>query len=131
MSQQTLSGRSANARKPWAMVEIAGAADEKLQTELIRAAYRLSRTGLVALALRGVTRQTVDRALDPVVDVRNEPGMGVVYVDADERSEDVRAFAAHASVVIACTESFRNQLLGYGIKAVRALDDTRGLLALT
>jgi hypothetical protein len=112
-------------------VEIALGSDERERTELIQASYRLSRAGLVALALRGVTPQAVDRALDPVVDVRNDSRMGVVYLDADSRSEDVRSVAAHASLVVACTDAFRAELLRYGIEAERAEDGIRALFALS
>jgi hypothetical protein len=115
--------------RPWAIVEIAGASDERKRTELIRAAYRSSRSGLVALALRGVTRQLVDRALDPVVDVRTDRMPGVVYLDADASPHDLLIAARHASVVVASTEGFRVELAQRGINALDAEDGARVLLS--
>jgi hypothetical protein len=114
---------------PWAIVEIARGSDEGELTELIRAAYRSSRSGLVALALRGVTREIADRALDPIVDTLSDDARGVVYMDADETREDVYTAASHASVVVASTEDFRIELLKRGISAVGVEDVARGLLA--
>jgi hypothetical protein len=114
---------------PWAIVEIARGSDERELTELIRAAYRSSRSGLVALALRGVTREIADRALDPIVDTLSDDARGVVYMDADETREDVYTAASHASVVVASTEDFRIELLKRGISAVGVEDVARGLLA--
>ena len=108
--------------RPWAVVEIASGSDEDQRTELIRAAYRSSTSGLVALALRGVTRQVADRALDSVVDARRDHSRGVVYLDADDRLDDLVAVASQATVVIACTENFRAELLKHGIKAVGVED---------
>jgi hypothetical protein len=114
---------------PWAIVEIARGSDERELTELIRAAYRSSRSGLVALALRGVTREIADRALDPIVDTLSDDARGVVYMDADETREDVYTAASHASVVVASTEDFRIELLKRGISVVGVEDVARGLLA--
>jgi hypothetical protein len=115
--------------KPWAIVEIAGESDEDQRTQLIRAAYSSSRSGLVALALRGVTRQLVDRALDPVVDLRHDRSRGVVYIDADDARQDLMSAASHASVVIASTEAFRAELIREGIEAFGVEDGARMLLA--
>ncbi|HEY0810611.1 MAG TPA: hypothetical protein VGD49_10645 [Longimicrobiales bacterium] len=114
--------------RPWAIVEISVGSDEGKRTELIRAAYRSSRSGLVALALRGVTRQLVDRALDPVVDARKDLIRGVVYVDADESTEDLLIAATHASVVVASTDRFRDALAQQGIQAFGVEDGARALL---
>lgn len=110
------------------MVEIADGSDERERTELIRAAYRSSRSGLVALVLRGVTRQIADRALDPVVDTRSDHGCSVIYLDADQPDGDLMSAAGHASVVVASTEEFRIELLKHGIQAVSVEDVTRVLL---
>ena len=113
---------------PWAVVEIADESDERERTELIRAAYRSSRSGLVALALRGVTRQVADRALDSVVDARSDQSRGVVYMDAHETRELVAA-ASRASIVVAITEGFRVELLKHGITPIGVEDIARVLLA--
>lgn len=115
--------------RPWAIVEITNGAGERERTELIRAAYRSSRSGVVALALRGITRQSVDRALDAVVDMRQDRVRGVVYFDAEQTGEDLLAAASHAAVVIAATEDFRAELLRYGIEAIGVEDGARALLA--
>jgi hypothetical protein len=114
---------------PWAVVEIAGGSDEAERTELIRAAYRSSRSGLVALALRGVTRQVADRALDSVVDARSDQSRGIVYMDADETREELVAAAGRASIVVASTEGFRAELLKHGITPIGVEDIARVLLA--
>jgi len=88
---------------------------EGKRTATIQAAYHLSRCGVVALALRGVSRESVDRALDPVVDVRKDPHMGVVYFDADQPNEDMLSVVGRASVVIASSEAFRAELVSHGI----------------
>jgi hypothetical protein len=116
---------AAPSTRPWAIVEIADGSDESERTELIRAAYRSSRWGLVALALRGVTREVADRALDLVVDARSDQSRGVVYMDADDTRADLMAAASHASIVVASTEGFRVELLKHGIKAVGVEDIAR------
>ncbi len=115
--------------KPWAVVEIARDSDDGTRTDLIRAAYRSSRSGLVALALSGVTRQSVDRVLDPVVDPRQDRIRGVVYVDAEEAGEDLLNAATHATVVVASTDRFRDALLDRGIHALGPEDGARVLLS--
>lgn len=112
-------------KRPWAIVEIASGSNERERTELIRAAYRSSRSGLVALALRGVTRQLVDRALDAVVDARRDRIRGVIYVDADQSTEDLLIAARHASVVVASTERFRVELAELGVRALGVEDGAR------
>lgn len=119
---------SSTPMRPWAVVEIADGSDEGTRTELIRAAYRSSRSGVVALALRGVTRQVADLALDPVVDCRNDLLRGVIYMDATETKEDLFSAAARASVVIACTDDFRRELHDRGIPVLELGDATRALL---
>jgi hypothetical protein len=107
--------RASSLGRPWAVVEITSGTGERERTELIRAAYRSSNSGVVALALRGITRQIVDRALDSIVDIRRDRVRGVVYIDADRSQEDVLTAASRAEVVVAETEEFRAQLLSRGI----------------
>ena len=114
--------------RPWAIVEITSGSDERERTELIRAAYRSSRSGLVALALRGVPTNIVDRALDAVVDMKRDAVRGVVYIDA-EATADVFSAARYASVVIAATDDFRTELKRQGIAALGLEDGARALLA--
>jgi hypothetical protein len=121
VSLLTPSVRPASLRgsRPWVIVEISSESTEEVRNELIQAAYHLSRGGLVALALRGVSRQCVDRALDPVVNVREDPRHAVVYLTADDQDEDLMVAALHASLVIACSEAFRSELIRCGVEAGR------------
>ena len=112
--------------RPWAVVEITDESDERTRTDLIRAAYRSSRSGVVALALRGVTRQDADLALNPIVDARDGLACGVVYMDM-HTGEDLFAAAASAAFVVACTEDFRRELHERGIRALEPGDMTRVL----
>lgn len=105
--------------RPWAIVEIADGVDPAERAELIRAAYRSSRSGLVALALRGVSARSVDSVLDGTVDARDREVCGVVYLDGEDR-QAVMAAAARASVVVAVTERFRHELNDCGIAALDA-----------
>ena len=114
--------------RPWAVVEIASGSDERERTELIRAAYKSSRSGVVALALRGVTRETADRALDPVVDTKGNQEQGVIYMDADHAREELLFALSNATVVVASTEGFRSELLKHGIQSVGVADVPRVLL---
>jgi hypothetical protein len=106
---------------PWAVVEIASDADPGDRSGLIHAAYRSSRSGVVGLALHGVTRETVDRVLDTVVEARDVGLKGVVYLDAEDEPA-MLAVASHAAVVIASTEGFRSQVGEWGIAAMGLRD---------
>jgi hypothetical protein len=114
------------AGKPWALIEIGCETEEAERMVLIRAAYRSSRAGIVALALRGVTAQSVDRVLDGVVDAREGAVKGVVYLNGnDERA--LFSAAADAAVVVASTERFRRALAAHGIVAVDSKESARVL----
>jgi hypothetical protein len=114
--------------RPWALIEITAGSDERKRTELIRAAYRSSRSGVVALALRGVATQVVDRALDSIVDIRRDRVKGVVYIDGECSQQELLAAAMKAEVVIAETEGFRAELLAHGIASVGSENGARFLL---
>ena len=107
---------------PWAIVEIAGEFDPAERRGLIEAAYRSSRSGLVGLALRGVSRQAVDRVLDDVVDMRNAE-LGVIYIDGEDESA-LLDLAARAQLVIAATARFHAQLGERGIVALGVREGT-------
>ena len=101
---------------PWAVVEVAADETRERSAELIRAAYRASRSGVVVVALRGITSDAADRLLDDIVDPTDPTFQGVLYLDAaDERA--LLAAGAHAGVVIAVTDTFRRQLDGAGLAA--------------
>lgn len=115
-----------SAGRPWAVVEIGCDTDETARSALIRAAYRSSRSGLVALALRGVTTQSVDRVLDQIVDANDHELKGVVYLNGDDAPALLSA-AAMAEIVIASTDGFRTELGARGIIAAGP-DETAGIL---
>ena len=114
--------------RPWAIVEITSESDECERTELIRAAYNSSRSGVVALVLRGITSQSVDRVLDAVVDARKGV-RGVVYVRSEKETTDVVKAAGDATLVVATTDSFRSELLRHGIDAIAREDAVQRLFA--
>jgi hypothetical protein len=64
-----------------ALVEVSADALGGAPVDLVRAAYRASREGRMALLLDGVTTAQVDRALDPLVPVLRGVS-GVVYCTA-------------------------------------------------
>jgi hypothetical protein len=64
-----------------ALIEVRADALGRAPIDLVRAAYRASREGRMALLLDGVTTAEVDRALDPVVPVLTGVS-GVVYCTA-------------------------------------------------
>lgn len=113
---------------PWAIIEICSD-DSPEDCRLIVAGYRASRSGVVALALRGVSAASVDRVLDDVIDPRDLSLQGVIYLDGNDRRA-VAPAVAHAGVVIAATDDFRHQVEELGVSA---LDFEQGsiLLALT
>jgi hypothetical protein len=100
--------------QPWALVEVAPDAAGQLRDAVIRAAYFLSRQGLVALALGEVSRARVDAVLDQVVASRPGGVHGVIYMEADDH-ERVCDAAGHASLVVATTAAFRRRLALAGI----------------
>jgi hypothetical protein len=105
------------AGRPWALVEIGPETDEVERRALIQAAYRSSRSGVVALAVHGVSMQSVDRILDGLVDARDREVKGVVYLNGNDELT-LYAAAANASVVVASSERFRTGLAERGIPAV-------------
>jgi hypothetical protein len=68
-------------------VEISDTLDAGLQERLLAAAYRASRTRRVGLVLRGLSREQIDRRLDPIVEREGTGFRGVRYLEV----EDVRA----------------------------------------
>jgi hypothetical protein len=114
--------------RPWAIVEITSESDEGERTELIRAAYNSSRSGVVALVLRGITSQSVDRVLDAVVDAK-QGVRGVVYVRSEKETSDVVKAAGDNTLVVATTDSFRSELLRHGIDVSVCEDAVERLFA--
>jgi len=101
-----------------AVVEISGEMDARAQARLIASAYRWSRSGLVMLALRNVSRQAVDRLLNPVVAEVGLDVHGIQYLDAADAAEVLR-YVAPGTLVVAGTEAFRARLLACGVPVVR------------
>lgn len=93
-----------------AVLEIAPEPSGALPTGLLAAAYRASSVGYVILVLRGVSPQSVDRVLDPLVaSSRNWRLNGVVYVDACDE-QFVCSAAKRARIVVAWSDELRAQL---------------------
>jgi len=113
--------------RPWAVIEVTLGPDERDCTELIRAAYRSSGSGVVVLVLRDVSRQLADRVLDPMVHDRRRHLQGVLYADLEMGSKELLAAAADASVVVASTESFKTELRSHGIEPLDVRDAFRVL----
>lgn len=102
-----------------AVVEITSELDAETQMRLLTAAYVASRSGVAILMLKGVSRESVDRQLDPVVRSVGLNVQGVVYMD--EESPPGAALAA-ATVIVAATDHFRARLLADGMSYLNAYD---------
>ena len=72
------------------LVEISSDLDRDLQARLLAGAYRASHGRRVALVLRGVDRDAVDRLLDPVVRRVGTGVAGVRYLEPDEACAEIR-----------------------------------------
>ena len=105
------------AAAPHMIIEIVGDGTGGFQTDLVHAAYGLSQRGVVALALRDVSRAEVDRVLDSAVRERGCQVAGVLYADATDDAL-VRSMAAGARIAVASTDAFRRLLLGSGVTVV-------------
>ena len=98
-----------------AIVEVVPGPGDRLPAELVAAAYRASRSGLVALALNAVERRAVDALLDAVVRETTD-AHGVRYVDgADDSALDG---AGAATIVIASTDAFRDRCCARGVPCI-------------
>jgi hypothetical protein len=81
------------------IVEIAADPSGRAPANLIEIAYRASRDEPITLILNGISRSSVDRILDPVVEAIPLSIPGVVYVD-------LQNIAAVRNVVLAATAIF-------------------------
>lgn len=97
-----------------AIVEVATDLDSSLRSRLVAAAYRYSRTGAVTLALKGVSRKTVDGILDPVVRVVGLRVWGTRYVEAADLGS-VLEEAEPGTVVVGSSPEFCEECLRRGI----------------
>ena len=82
------------------LVDISDDLDPELRDRLISLAYRASRSREVALVLNGVSRETVDRTLDPIVASEGIAVAGVRYVDPEEVLTLLRNNAVRQCVVL-------------------------------
>lgn len=97
-----------------AVIEIAEEFDPRVQAELVASAYRLSRNGLVVLALRGISRKAVDRLLDPVVATVGRDVVGILYVEAPDPIQ-LLPYVAPATQVVGVSEGFHSAFRRHGI----------------
>ncbi len=99
----------------------------ELPAPLISSAYLASRSAAVLLVLDSVTRDEVDRVLDPVVSRFGRDRRGVVYAERGDDRE-VLALAANGCAVFASSDAFRARLSSLGI-AFRDATDAEFALA--
>lgn len=66
------------------LVEVSGELEPELRDRLLSLAYRASRSQEVAIVLRGVSPQDVDRTLDPIVATEGTALPGVRYVEPEQ-----------------------------------------------
>ena len=111
---------------PWAVVEITAGESRERSAELIRAAYRASRSGVVAVALRGVSSHAADRLLDDIVDPTDPTVQGILYVDADDAIR-LTGMLAHARCAIGSSAPFRAIAHGLPVRAFDAHHAELGL----
>jgi hypothetical protein len=102
-----------------AVIEVAAEADPNLRSRLAVLAYRLGQTGLVVLALRGLSRCEVDRLFDPIVTAVGLISPGTFYVEADDPAA-VLGYIHPGCTVIGTTDRFCSTLRSRGIPVLRA-----------
>lgn len=95
------------------VVEISGI-NGRVPVGLIEASYRASQEVLVALILRGVSPQSVNRILDPIVPTLPLDIPGVLYIDADDHAR-VREAVLSAATVFVATATFRRLVRALGV----------------
>ncbi|MFC6487592.1 hypothetical protein [Nitratireductor sp. GCM10026969] len=81
---------------------------------LIEACYRASQSGLVVLALDGISPQAVNRILDPVVPTLPLDIPGVLYIDAADAARVQEAVFAAERIFVA-TIAFRGMVRALGV----------------
>lgn len=101
-----------------ALVEIALDSDGELPRDLIATAYIASRAITVGFVLdAGVTREEVDRVLDPLVATTCGSVRGVRYLDHND-DRGVLAAIGRARFVVAVTRGFRERCARSGIASL-------------
>ncbi|NTG05519.1 hypothetical protein [Rhizobium rhizogenes] len=93
------------------IVEIAVAQNEP-PIDLIRETYRASECVAIALVLNGVSPQTVNAVLDPIVATMSLAIPGVIYLDIRQQ-EQLREAIISASQIYVATQQFLDFLLAY------------------
>ncbi len=81
-------------------VEICADLAPELRTRLVAGAYRASRSSRIALVLKDVSREDVDRVLDPVVRKEGIAVAGVRYLSPDEARTRLHGNGADPCVVV-------------------------------
>jgi hypothetical protein len=109
-----------------AVIEIAAGADGELPHDLLAAAYEASRWGLVVLLLRGMDRDRVDRALNPIVRTVGLRVHGILYIEEWNPAEVVD-FCRLARLVVASTSGLRDELSALGIVCADPTEVERSL----
>jgi hypothetical protein len=90
----------------WAVVEVVPGADGTPPEHLLWKTYRASSSGVIALALNGVTAPAVNRVMDRIVPQFPLDIPGVVYIDA--QNKPLLAWVLNnASLIFGQTDEFR------------------------
>lgn len=95
------------------VVEISGRKG-RVPAGLVEDCYRASQNGLVALVLRDIPPQAVDRILDPLVPTLPLNIPGVLYIDSRETGRVREALLAAESIFVA-TAAFRGVVRALGV----------------
>lgn len=90
-----------------ALVEVATDLDPAIRSRLVAAAYQQSRDGVVVLALKGISRDTLDGMLDPVVNLVGLKVCGTLYVESTSLSNVLEDVGPETMVVGASPEFVR------------------------
>ncbi|MCX5578648.1 hypothetical protein [Kaistia terrae] len=98
----------------WAAIEISLDVKGRPPVQLLRCAYRASRSGLIALVMNGVEPGAANRVLDPVVARMplTIPGVAYLPIGDDER---VRDAVLSADAILVATARFRQAVLDLGV----------------
>lgn len=82
------------------LVDVGKELEPRLRDRLLSLSYRASRSRRVGLVLRGISREAVDRQLDPVVEREGSGVRGVRYLEATEAEEMLRGDGGRRAVVV-------------------------------
>lgn len=110
------------------LVELSDDLDPELRDRLIWLAYRASRSREVVLVLSGVTRETVNRTLDPIVASEGIAVAGVRYLDPEEVPSLLQSSAVRQFVVLGRDPDWISALNGDIPPVVRCPEEGINLL---